>query len=150
MTGIRRQLAAVLPFVLAGCGSGPAPGPVPVSGTVTLNDRPLANATVTFIPVPGTPGFGGTGKTNADGKYTLADSRENTPGVLPGKYRVVVGKRLMPDGSEVPADDTTPPIMSPAKESLPAYGNPTAPALSAAVPDGGGTIDFSLKDAKKK
>jgi hypothetical protein len=115
-----------------------------------FDGTPLANATVTFVPMDGTPGFGGVGKTDAAGKYTLAGSRDNAPGIPPGKYRVVISKRLMPDGSDVPADDKTPPMESPAKESLGAYANMAAPAIERSVPDGGGTIDLLLTPKNKK
>lgn len=149
-----RWWAVVVPalLVLAGCGSPARPGAVPVGGTVTLNGAPVANARVTFIPADGTTGFGGAGTTDAAGKYVIKDARESTPGVVPGKYRVVVSKRINPDGSEVPADDTTPMMASQAKESLGKYGNLSAPALERTVPDGGGTVDLplELKDTKKK
>jgi hypothetical protein len=120
-----------------------------VIGTITLNDQPLANATITFIPKDGTPGFGGVGKTDAAGKYKLLGSRDDAVGIPPGEYRVVVSKRRMPDGSEVPADDHTPPMNSPARESLPAaYSSMAATTLSATVRPGVGPIDFPLRDKK--
>jgi len=149
--GRRLALAVLCPVALAwGCGKPVDPSLVPVSGTVTVDGQPLANATVTFIPKDGTPGFGGTGKTDVTGKYTLAGSRDNVPGIPPGEYRVAISKRLMPDGSEVPANDNTPPMMSPARESLPVgYSNPATTQLTATVKAGGGPIDFALKDKKK-
>ena len=142
-------LAAGLVALLGGCGQTD-PSLVPVTGTVTVNERPLANATVTFIPKDVTPGFGGTGKTDGSGKYTLLGSRDNAPAIPPGEYRVAVSKRLMPDGSEVPANENTPPMMSPARESLPVgYSNPATTQLTATVKPGGGPIDFPLKDKKK-
>src|SRR4051812_41309923 len=141
-------LAPGLVALLCGCGQTD-PSLVAVSGTATINDRPLANATVTFIPKDGTPGFGGVGKTDTAGKYKLRGSRDDAAGILPGDYRVVISKRLMPDGSEVPANDNTPPMNSPARESLPAaYSSMAATTLSAAVRPGGGPIDFPLKDKK--
>jgi len=141
-------LTAVLALAV-GCGKTD-PSLVPVSGTVTLNDQPLANATVTFIPKDGTTGFGGVGKTDAAGKYRLAGSRDNEPGIPPGEYRVVISKRLMSDGSELPANDNTPPMNSPAKESVPAgYSSMAASTLTATVRPGMGPSDFPLKDKKK-
>jgi hypothetical protein len=138
--------AAALP----GCNKSADPNLAPVSGTVTLGGEPLANATVTFIPKDGTPGFGGVGKTDAAGKYALKGSRDDAPGIPPGGYRVVIGKRLMPDGSEVPASDNTPPMASPARESLPdMYSSMTMTTLTATVPVGGGTFDFPLLGKKK-
>jgi hypothetical protein len=143
------RFAWVLVALFAGC-SKTDPSLVTVSGRVTFNDQPLANAMVTFIPKDGTSGFGGVGKTDAAGKYKLRGSRDDAAGIPPGEYRVVISKRLMPDGSEVPADDKTPPMNSPAKESLPAaYSSMAASTLSATVRAGGGPIDFGLRDKKK-
>ena len=143
MTSLRAVCLTLLSLIQAGCG-GPSSGPslVPVRGTVTLNDRPLSCAVVTFIPTGSTRGGMATGRTGPDGTYTLR-SREGA-GALPGEYRVVISKRVMPDGSDVPADDTTPPMDSPARESLPAYSDANRPILTAIVPDNGGTIDFPL------
>ena len=94
--------------------------------------------------------FAGVGKTDAAGKYTLAGSRNNEKGIPPGEYRVVVSKRLMPDGTELAPDDNTPPMMSPAKESLPeSTSSMTSSKQTATVPPGGGTIDFALVHKKK-
>jgi len=148
MDGRCGWVAVGLVALACGCSKSD-PSLVPVTGTVTLNDQPLANATVTFIPKDGTPGFGGVGRTDAAGKYTLKGSRDDAPGIPAGEYRVVIGKRLMPDGSEVPANDNTPPMNSPAKESVPAaYSSLAATTLSATVQPGGGPIDFPLR-AKK-
>jgi hypothetical protein len=144
-----RRFAPFALLLLAGCNSTD-PSLVPVSGTVTLDGRPLANATVTFIPKDGTPGFGGVGKTDAAGKYKLKGSRDDANGIPPGEYRVVISKRLMPDGSEVPAEDHTPPMNSPARESVPpAFSSMAATTLGAGVKPGGPPADFDLKSPKK-
>jgi hypothetical protein len=73
-----------------GCGSGKY---APVSGTVTMNGKPLAGALVIFSPVAkeGTidAGIGSSGKTNDKGEYTLT-SDTGRPGALVGKHRVSV------------------------------------------------------------
>lgn len=130
-----------------GCGDAPSDAPklVPVSGTVTLDGKALSRARVVFIPTGDTKGFGSEGVTDEEGKYTLKGNRGGA-GAVPGTYKVVISKRIMPDGSEVPADDKTPPIDSPAKEKLlPQYSTPTTSTLTAKVPEAGGTSDFSLK-----
>jgi hypothetical protein len=75
-----------------GCAAE-APKIVPVSGLVTLDGKPLANATVTFSPIakPGevNAGDGSAGKTNANGEYTLTTSR-GVPGAQVGKHRVSI------------------------------------------------------------
>jgi hypothetical protein len=79
-----------LALVLAlGCGKRYAP----VSGTVTLNGKPLANASVSFQPIAEKgvtePGPGSAGKTNDKGEYTLASST-GKEGAIVGKHRVMV------------------------------------------------------------
>ena len=85
----RWLIAAALAAVL-GC-SAAGPDVVPVSGTVTLNGKPLANATVAFAPIakPGEviAGDGSAGKTDAAGEYTLTTSR-GVPGAQVGRHRV--------------------------------------------------------------
>jgi hypothetical protein len=84
----RLLLGLVAVFAL-GC----APRFAPVSGTVTLNGKPLAHATVSFQPLgrPGVvdPGPGATGTTNDKGEYTLQTST-GKPGALVGRHRVQI------------------------------------------------------------
>jgi uncharacterized protein (TIGR03067 family) len=64
---------------------------VPVEGKVTLNGKPLANATVEFVPVD-KGGQKATGTTNEEGKYKLKTLGKKG-GVRPGKYRVVISAK---------------------------------------------------------
>lgn len=133
-----------------GCSRGGTDGPkqVPVSGAVTLDGKPLASATITFAPVGNTKGAGASGRTNKDGRYQLTYLRGGM-GAPAGQYRVAVSKRVMPDGKDVPEDDKTPPIESPARETLPPlYSSEQDTTLSATVPEAGGTIDFALKSKR--
>lgn len=140
------SLACLALIALAGCGTGAPAGPelIPVSGAVTLDGTPLAHALVTFIPDGATLGAGGSGMTDAEGKYRLVYGRGGQ-GVAAGQYRVTISKRIMPDGSDVSADDDTPPIMSPAQETLAAKcGDQTSTTLTANVGSDGSPIDFAL------
>lgn len=76
--------AAVL--ALGGCGSS-GPKLHPATGTVTLDGKPLADATVTFVPAAGRPSDG---KTDASGKYAIMTN--GLPGVPEGDYKVTVSK----------------------------------------------------------
>jgi len=60
----------LLCLLLGGCSSGP-PGPklVPASGTVTLDDKPLASADVMFIPEDQTKGQAAVARTDDGGKF---------------------------------------------------------------------------------
>jgi hypothetical protein len=63
----------------------------PVSGKVTLNGEPLANATVSFQPIAPEKsldaGPGSQGKTDANGMFTLT-VRPDLKGAVVGKHRV--------------------------------------------------------------
>ena len=77
--------SCVIGLACVGCGeSGPPLGTV--SGVVTMDGEPLANALVTFTPEAG--GRGSIGKTDAGGKYELAfvDGK----GALIGNHKVSV------------------------------------------------------------
>jgi hypothetical protein len=147
MNHLRIGLICATAAVLVGCGAKGPPPPklIPVSGTVSLDGQPLVSATLTFMPAGSTPGAGGFGKTDAQGKYQLTYARGGT-GVPAGEYRVTISKRVMPDGKDVPDDDKTPPIESPARETLgPKYSDPTRATLTATVRENGDPVNFSLK-----
>jgi hypothetical protein len=90
----RRYLAWLLLPALATLGCGPGgPRTVPVSGRVTWEGQPLANAVVTFTPSNPDPSVKpipeSTGRTDAQGNYTLKlDARR--PGAVSGSHRVRV------------------------------------------------------------
>ncbi|EAQ81827.1 carboxypeptidase-like regulatory domain-containing protein [Blastopirellula marina] len=69
-----------------GCSGG---GLQPLQGTVTLDGQPLADAAISFSPVTG--GRPATGKTDADGQFTLA-SYTAGDGLPAGSYKVTIVK----------------------------------------------------------
>lgn len=75
---------ALIALCLTGCGDGL--GLVPVSGTVTLDDKPLSGAEIIFRPVDGRPSLG---VTDAEGKYTLR-YLDDQNGAVPGKHQVSI------------------------------------------------------------
>jgi hypothetical protein len=88
---------------LTGCGpGGPALGKV--TGLVTLDGKPLPNASVSFMPI----GEGGvaTGVTDASGKYEL--SHPSGKGAVVGKNKVAVTSihktESKVDMSQIPSD----------------------------------------------
>lgn len=85
--------------VLVGCKTrdrGNIPQTAPVSGTVTLDGKPVDGATVVFVPT-GTPAYGAYAITDSSGRFTLKSS-ETVTGAVPGGYLVQVTK-LVPDTS---------------------------------------------------
>jgi len=88
---MRARLLLAFSLVLGlGCGSGKF---APVSGTVTMNGKPLAGALVIFSPIAKEgsidAGPGSSGKTNDKGEYTLTSDTGGT-GAFVGKHRVSV------------------------------------------------------------
>src|SRR5262245_53888484 len=116
----------------------------PVSGKVTLNGKPLANATVSFQPIAtkGTmeAGVGSLGKTDAEGKFTLKlPTGEN--GAVVGKHRVSISV-LNPQIGE--ADQRPPRGGWPLADKLPSRYN-SETKLTFDVPAGGTEkADFDL------
>jgi hypothetical protein len=80
---VARISVITLSLILIGCGEKVSPGRgVPVSGTVTLDGKPIEGASVTFM----NDTFVGFGKTDASGKYRLVQ------GALPGTNKVTISK----------------------------------------------------------
>jgi hypothetical protein len=130
--------------LLFGCSSG---ADFTVTGTVTLDGEPLPHALVSFYPEGDTKGLGGTGRTGADGKYTLQPARRGK-GIPAGTYQVVISRPLRPDGS--PGDPNVPPIESDARETLPAkYSDRAASQLKTEVSKEKTVCDFELGAGKK-
>jgi len=102
-TNIRRF---VFPIVLilwglafVGCQSGLRTEYV--EGIVTLDDKPVEGALVTFIPASGGTARAAVGTTDARGRYTLTTAEGGKPGrgATEGDYKVIVAKRA-PDASK--------------------------------------------------
>lgn len=78
--------------LLAGCG-GDSFSVVPVSGMVTLDGQPLADARVAFEPIAAVgellAGPGSHGKTDAAGRYRL-ETLDGRPGAIVGRHRVTI------------------------------------------------------------
>ena len=105
------SLALCAMGITAGCGGSDEPSLVPVSGTVTLDGKPLAGALVEFIPLdPKQPQTAGGGTTDPAGKYTAM--YRGSSGLSPGKYKVNVRKDASPDASKVAAGGQQDPYMA--------------------------------------
>lgn len=61
---------------------------VPVSGTITLDDEPLAGAYVTFEPLKSSGELVSTGVTNEAGEYVLSCGDDS--GAVAGTHRVLI------------------------------------------------------------
>jgi hypothetical protein len=144
-----RAILSLVFGLAVGCGEPANPDLQPVTGTVTMDGKPLDSATVFFRPSGVTKGTGAFGKTDGGGKYTLRADRGGE-GTLEGTYDVIISREVNSDGtpvSDVAADPDAPAAVDGGiRESVPAaYSNYQRPTLTATVPPGGTTADFPLK-----
>ncbi len=145
----RVATAAAVAGFLVGCGES-GPKLVPVTGTVTLNGKPLEGAVVSFQPDASMPGaMPAEDVTGPDGNYKALTKGRS--GVVPGKYKVVVSKSLI-DMTKVRPEFKDDPFM--AQLSLgPNEGKTTAQrnkekiegTFDREVPPEGGVQDFDVK-----
>ena len=128
-------------LLVTGCGGGP--DLAPVSGRVTIDGQPLADATVGFYPTGANSDVMSSGKTNANGEYTLKTVLKNQTGAVVGKHRVSITQEPGAAGdSDLPADKL--PKNRPPK--VPAKYQGQDSELKCDVPSGGKTdANFELK-----
>ena len=137
----RLAVPAVLALVGAGCGGDGLPRQS-ISGTVTLDGRPLESGAIAFQPASPDGGGIAVGAIVRGGSFTLSRSE----GPTPGNYRVAItspreGKPTAKTQSAQPGDGDAPPAV----EAIPANYN-AATTLTAEVKAGGGnSFEFPLK-----
>jgi len=121
--------AGLLLIALIGCGRSDLGT---VSGTVTLDGEPLADAMVIFTPMTG--GRPAAGRTDAQGKYEVIHDRSDK-GALFGEHVVEIST-----GDELANEDDT---ITTIPEKVPAKYN-IASDLRATVESGANVFDFAL------
>lgn len=147
-------------LVSAGCGSAEtlpkdAVKTVPVSGLVTLDGKPVTDATVTFqapaVGADGKPVPSAVGKTDSSGRYQLTTYRPND-GAAPATYLVSIlkvetpkietptGGEYVPPEAKKDVKPVKPTFLVPEKYSVPGTSG-----LSGTVKDGKNDIPFELK-----
>ncbi len=99
--------ATVVVLAVVGCmgSSVQYPEVVDVTGSVLLDGKPLAGATITFVP---SNGRASAGQTDANGRYTLAYTK-TIAGAIFGWHRVMIRKEVidqafLPSQEEMLAD----------------------------------------------
>jgi hypothetical protein len=85
---ITRAACLTLATILAGCGGSRTSS---VEGTVLLDGKPLAGASIQFVPEGA--GRDATGQTDTNGQFTMS-TFEPKDGVLPGTYKVTISPPL--------------------------------------------------------
>lgn len=139
-------------LILSGCGGSTAESPdvelQPVSGIIKFKEEPLGQAAVTFVPEGASTTMTYFGTTDAEGKFVLKN-RQAEAGCEAGKYKVIISKRVMPDGSPMPQEDSPEGAAAAAAstELLPAkYSSPQGTELVYEVPSGGKEFEISLTE----
>jgi hypothetical protein len=137
MTLVRFLFLASTALATAGCGHSASMAPV--SGVVTLDGKPLANAHVAFQPVAtsgaATPGTGSYGITDANGKYELKTFDTDRKGAVIGSHRVEINLKV--------AADDGPQIRRP--KMLPPKYNLQSELKFKVEPGGSNAANFDLK-----
>jgi hypothetical protein len=141
-----------------GCGGGDETRSyrlVPVSGTVTLNGKPLEGADVAFIPdAKNAPSTAGSDVTGPDGNYKIMF--RGRAGLAPGKYQVVIKKMIVSGSSaslpeEIKADPEMARLAGGAVPAATTKGGTSGPAKTVdatfdrEVPPKGDVFDFDVK-----
>lgn len=134
-----------------GCRGNDVPETLPVSGTVTLDGKPVEGVSVGFYPKSG--GRPAMGRTDTHGRYTLS-TFASQDGAVPGGHSVVVSKVAVrrPAGAKTDAESESDQMGNPAFERarteylIPQkYSMPMQSGLTAEVTPDCGAIDFALK-----
>lgn len=129
-------LCFVLPLAFTGCGGKYSLAPV--TGTVTIDGQPLADATVTFTPIgTGADSPGSFGRTDQEGKFRLALVSDESDGALVGNHQVVIAKNF-----ESSSDVATPEER--AKANLPPHD------ITFEVKSSGNNAQINLESKKGK
>jgi len=137
----RGQVAAIAStFFWAGCG--PQISVAPVSGSVSLDGQPLANAHVLFQPVATagktSVGTGSYALTDGSGNYSLRQADTDQPGAVVGQHRVEINYKT------IETDDRDPKTRPPPKSLPPRYNRESQ--LQFQVERGGSkSANFELK-----
>jgi hypothetical protein len=90
----RLMLMGLLSFVLAGCSGG-----TKITGTVTLNGQPLADARIEFHPRANLNLSVAEARTDAQGNYEIPPRPRGGVGLPPGQYVVLIRKMVDKSGA---------------------------------------------------
>ncbi len=138
-------VCASLAACLVGCGNGQSV--VEVTGTVTLDGKPLELVQVEFWP---TNGPRSVGKTNAEGKFTLELDDGSKSGAVPGKHKVAL-RDTWPSKDDYLSDGGDWVDMSKGKKSRihsKYYDAPSSPLSADVQPGKANSFEFPV-DARK-
>jgi hypothetical protein len=118
-----------------------------VSGRVTLDGKPLAKASITFVPQATkeniAPGPTAAAFTDDDGRFTLGINKD-TPGSVVNKCRVFITS-LVGDSTPTDQDGGPPSAKKPPKDKVPPKYNTETTLTFDVPPEGTDQANFDLK-----
>jgi|GEM_PF-791893 len=134
------SLAIALSWFAAGCSEA-GPARQPISGTITLDGKPLTVGTITFAPLDGT-----TAATAPiqDGTYRLSRSE----GPAPGRYQVEISA-VRPTGRRIAHPDLPSETIDEVRNIVPPNYNVQTELAVEVKPDGEQTLPFQLSTPKR-
>ena len=141
---LQGTLYLVLLASVTGCGGSDAPTTYPVTGRVTLDGSPVANAIVTFRADAASHYSVGT--TDEQGNYTLSTFGTND-GALPGQniVTVSVAEEIDPSLSREEYAQQQAKLRNKQKSPIPArYADPTTSGIVVTVTEGPNVHDLEL------
>jgi hypothetical protein len=110
-----------------------------ITGTVQLDNKPLSTGSIAWIPIEGTPGPGGGGGINNDGKYEIK------AGLRPGRYRVEIRSTRTLPGHQVLNPTIPAELVDEEVSVISEEYNSTRSSLIREVRPGSNVWDFNLK-----
>jgi hypothetical protein len=135
-----RTLAALLAFAIGGCAARTdqvdTQPRVEVSGTVTLDGKPLPAGTIQFDPEAGEAGASSAAEV-AGGKFAI----ERSQGLVPGKYRISISSHRP---RQIKPDEDPGAAPAPRPETIPARYNTRTTLSKEVTADGPNQFDFAL------
>jgi hypothetical protein len=148
-------ISRLIPFALGLCALSLVgcarrfPEVVPTSGVVVIDGKPLANASVTFVPMLNDFGAESyaVGVTDEQGRFTLTCRYNNQPGAAAGPNVVLVTEAPMPGDVRKSQDSR---VQSAYEAKLgnrpipPAYGTVGTSPLKVEVKPGQGELTLTL------
>jgi hypothetical protein len=111
-----------------------------VTGTVRLDNQSLHSGSIAWIPVEGTPGPGGGGEIDNEGKYEIKR------GLRPGKYRVEIRSTRTLPGRKVLNPTIPTELVDEEVSVIPEWYNTTS-SLIREVSPGSNVFHFDLNGA---
>lgn len=137
MKNLSAGVAVVLALFIGGlCGCGNYEGRIPVTGTVTLDGKPLGNGMISFV---GPKGYAVASGEIREGRYALSESASRD-GIDTGDYLVSIESWEELPGAELPDGS-----FSKGKSAIPErYQDPSTSGLTATVTPKDRKFDFEL------